>query len=37
MALSLAAQFRDLATDDTGSRVWFTAPLQLRGTFEIND
>ncbi|SPE26990.1 conserved exported hypothetical protein [Candidatus Sulfopaludibacter sp. SbA3] len=31
-ALPLAAQFSNLATDDAGSRVWFSSALQLRGT-----
>src|SRR6266478_6214753 len=28
----LAAQFSNLATDDTGNRVWFSSALRLRGT-----
>src|SRR5260370_1402202 len=31
-AFPLAAQFSNLATDDTGSRVWFSSSLRLRGT-----
>jgi hypothetical protein len=31
-AFPLAAQFSNLATDDTGSRVWFSSALRLRGT-----
>ena len=31
-AFPLAAQFSNLATDDAGSRVWFSSSLRLRGT-----
>jgi hypothetical protein len=31
-AAPLMAQFSGLATDDTGSRVWFSSALRLRGT-----
>ncbi len=33
-AWPLWAQFSDLATDDAGSRLWFSTPLMLRGTVE---
>lgn len=36
-ALPLTAQFSSLATDDTGSRVWFSTPLRLRGTDEASN
>src|ERR1035441_8196538 len=31
-AFPLMAQFSNLATDDAGSRVWFSSSLRLRGT-----
>ena len=32
VAFPLTAQFSNLATDDAGSRVWFSSALRLRGT-----
>jgi hypothetical protein len=34
VAFPAAAQFSNLATDDTGDRVWFSSALRLRGTQE---